>query len=389
MKTNPGGQLAPDQIVGRDQLITGLWQILEGRSIYMNDLRRIGKTQIMVKMHAQGAPNWATVKCDLGGFHTAAEFATQVYRMSDEVIGLQKKAFRRMGDLIDKLKGSEIGGIIKLPDGAVAPWKEVLRRTFADVNDAMEALGQENRIVYLWDEVPFLLDNIAKREGASVAMEVLDVLRALGQDHDRIRLLLTGSIGLHHILNTLKAEGYSNSPLNRMELVQPGPLDRDDAVSLATALLQGDGVDCADIAECAATVSDAVGGVSFYIHKLISRLPRGQTATAQSIEAILKQEITSDNNDWDLEHYRQRLKTYYGIEEPLALKVLDCLACNESLTFQAIRKELSANKKVDDERLRNLLGLLCRDHYLIRTIDNQYRFYLTLIRTWWKVSRNL
>jgi hypothetical protein len=40
MRPNPGGQLAPGNIVGRDKLIAQMWTILRGRSIYMNDLRR-------------------------------------------------------------------------------------------------------------------------------------------------------------------------------------------------------------------------------------------------------------------------------------------------------------------------------------------------------------
>ena len=44
---------------------------------------------------------------------------------------------------------------------------------------------------------------------------------------------------------------------------------------------------------------------------------------------------------------------------------------------------------VDDESLRQLLKLLCMDHYLIRTEANAYRFYLTLIRRWWCLSRSL
>ena len=389
MKSNPGGQLSPHQIIGRDALIAEMWSILEGRSIYMNDLRRIGKTQIMVKMHAQPAAGWTTVKCDLGGLHTAAEFATQAYRMSHEVLGKQQKALRRMEELIQKAKGSEIAGLVKLPDGTPAPWKEVLRRTFADIGEAMTALGSTHRMVFFWDEVPFLLDNIAKREGPAVAMEVLDVLRSLGQDHDRIRLLLTGSIGLHHILSELKQHGYNNSPLNRMELVQPGPLAEADAITLAADLLQGDGIKCDDRAECARFIADSVGCVSFYVHKLISRLPRQSAVTPQSIQTVLHREITSDNNDWDLKHYRERLTPYYGKDEPVALEVLDSLAVTDTMPFQAIRREVAACMKVDDERLRSLLGLLCRDHYLVRTEDNHYRFYLGLIRRWWRLSRSL
>jgi hypothetical protein len=389
MKTNPGGQLAPDHIVGRDLLIAEMWGILAGRSIYMNDLRRIGKTQVMVKMHAEPAADWITIKCDLGGFHTAGEFAAQAFRMSREGLGQKKKVLRRMNDLLGKAAGLEIAGLIKLPDGTTAPWKEVLRRTFADIEEEMTGLGGDSRVVFLWDEVPYLLDNIAKRESPAVAMEVLDTLRALGQDHDRIRLLLTGSIGLHHILGGLKKHGYNGSPLNRMELVQPGPLQAADATALSCSLMAGNAVACDDLEACGAVVAAAVGHVPFYIHKLISRLPRNSQATTQSIETLLDREITSDNNDWDLQHYRDRLKPYYGPEEKLALLILDAVAIGGVLSFQEIRRQVNAQAITDDEALRQILKLLCMDHYLTRTAENTYQFYLILIRRWWRLNRSL
>lgn len=394
MKTNPGGQLSPDEIVGRDDLITEMWNTLEGQSIYMNDLRRIGKTQIMVKMHAKPPPNWLTAKCDLGGVHTAAEFATQAFRMSHTALGTKNQAFRRMTGLLKNLEGLEIAGIVKLPNDEPAPWKEVLLRTFADLNDEMVALGPNHRIVLLWDEVPFLLDNIKKNrtstEGPQVAMEVLDTLRALGQDHDRVRLLLTGSIGLHHVLKSLQEDGYNGSPLNRMALIQPGPLSATDGISLAQSLLTANSVPCEDDKLCARHLAEAVGNVAFYIHKLISRMSKtGEPYTPQRIETLLEHEIISDENDWDFEHYRKRLKPYYSQDEALARQILDAVALDEPLNFGDIRKAVNAQGHVDDERLRDLLRLLCKDHYLVRTGENQYRFYLTLIRRWWRLDRNL
>jgi hypothetical protein len=268
MKANPGGQLDPSQIVGRDALIRDLWAILEGRGIYMNDLRRIGKTQILVKMHAAPPAGWHPLKRDLGGLHTAAEFAAQVYRDAAELLSPMKRTLR---GLVTVLKDVEAVGVLKLRSGEAAPWKEVLARTFRDLDAEMADLRE--RVVFLWDEVPYLLENIAKREGSAVAMEVLDALRALSQDYDRVRLVLTGSIGLHHVLRGLAGEGYNGSPLNRMEFVKPGPLEEKDARALACALLVEKGCHPATAEPCARTLAEAVGNVAFYIHRLISRLP--------------------------------------------------------------------------------------------------------------------
>src|SRR5260221_8964736 len=117
MKPNPGGQIELKAIVGRDELVNRMWDILEGRSIYMNDLRRVGKTVILHKMQAAPRDGWLAIKRDLGGCHTAGEFATQAYRDSHDVLSAKKRGLRRMGQLLGKLSGTEIAGVLKLPDG--------------------------------------------------------------------------------------------------------------------------------------------------------------------------------------------------------------------------------------------------------------------------------
>jgi len=362
----------------------------------MNDLRRIGKTQIMVKMQAEAPAGWHTVKRDLGGFHTAGEFAARTYSDAAAVLGLKKRTLRGMATMLGKVGGAEIGGVLKLPDGSPAHWKDVLFRTFADIEDEMVALekesGRRERMVFFWDEVPFLLENIAKREGAPVAMEMLDALRAFGQDHDHVRVVLTGSIGLHHLLAELQQKEYSNSPLNRMEHIQPGPLSIEDARKLAASLLIGGGFDCPELAQCAYAVADKVGHVAFYVHRLISRLPKNTTLTPDKIDECLDREIVSDeSDDWDFAHYRRRLKDHYGKNESLAVLVLDTVAIAQPQGFHDIRKVIASQLTGfnDDEGLRDLLKLLCRDHYLVRTEGGLYSFYLDLIRRWWRADRSL
>ena len=389
MKPNPGGQLNPDNIVGRDALIADMWAILDGRSIYMNDLRRVGKTMILRKMEAHPPKGWVAVKRDLGGCHTAAEFASRAYRDSAEVLSRKKRAMRRMEQLLGAAKGAEIAGVLKLPGGSPAPWKEVLTRTFTDLDEEMERAA--SHFVFLWDEVPFLLASVAKDERPTVAMEILDALRSLGQDYPRVRLVLTGSVGLHHVLTSLRGQGYLNSPLNHMERVAPGPLAPADAAELALDLLKGAGLECADPKALARTVAEAVGNVAFYIHKLVSRLPPRQAVTPALIEATLQKELAHPDNDWDLAHYRTRLPLYYGQNKPLVLLILDAVAASEApIPFEALRRQLSSQTRLaEPQRLRDLLTLLQQDHYLDRDPNGGYRFRFALIRRWWHFDRNL
>jgi hypothetical protein len=374
---------------GRDDFIAMVWAALVFKSLYMNDLRRIGKTRIIRKMHAEPPDGWLTAFSDLEGTHTAEEFAALVYKDSAAVLTGKKRVLRKMSALLGRAAGSELMGVLKLPDGQPAPWKDVLRMTFDDI---VEALGElpGTCMVFFWDEVPFMLENIATRQGKDTAMQVLDLLRELSQRHDSIRLLLTGSIGIHHVLLSLWGEGYKGSPLNHMKLIQPGPLEPEHAASFAKSEIARRGLHCAEADICAVALSDLVSHVPFYIENLAARLPLGVSLTPALMEAELETELRSDTSDWDLDYYRRRVKAVFPQHEKLVLSILDTIAGSDSaLSFQEIRQQVSARMEVDEEVLREHLKLLCMDHYLVRDDANAYRFYLPLIRRWWKINRSL
>ncbi len=379
MKANPGGQISPENIFGRDKTIAEYWRILEGQGIYVNDLRRIAASL------AARSGGWLSVKADLGRCHSAAEFATRAFKDSFSVLSGKNKTLRTMEKWFGKLGEVEVAGVLKLPgQSTAAPWKEVLERTFADLEEAMATM--DCRMVFFWDELPFMIDNIVRKEGAETAMEVLDTLRSLAQDYDRVRLFLTGSIGLHHVLASLKEGGYIGTPLNRMAHCQPGPLGQRDACDLAAALIKGEGLSCDEAPALAAHIAALTGNVAFYIHLLISRLPRGGDLTAAEVTGCLEHQLVSKAADWDLPHYRDRLPKYYGAKAKPALQVLDALASGIPLRFEEIRNALAARKKYDEEELRKLLELLCSDHYLVKGPDG-YSFYLEIVRRWWTLSR--
>jgi hypothetical protein len=60
MRTNPGGGLAPEEVIGRDALIADLWDKLERHSVMMTAERRMGRTAEYcdITIHYQGFPVW-------------------------------------------------------------------------------------------------------------------------------------------------------------------------------------------------------------------------------------------------------------------------------------------------------------------------------------------
>jgi hypothetical protein len=213
-------------------LIETLWQAVEQQSLIITAERRIGKTTVIKKMRDAPVPGWLPVYQDLERCHSAAEFAMCVYKDIHHFLSQKGKATRRAKELLSALGGTEVGGLFKLPEKTTAPWKEVLTRAVEDLIHENDPEG--TKLLFLWDEMPFMLANIRDREGEQTAMEVLDLLRALRQTHGSLRMIMTGSIGLHHVLSSLRKKNYGNSPVNDMATVDVPPLAKVDAVHLAT-----------------------------------------------------------------------------------------------------------------------------------------------------------
>jgi hypothetical protein len=80
MRANPGGVLASDEVVGRDQLIADIWRALEVQSVVLTSERRIGKTSVIRKM-ADEVPSTETLAIlrDVEGLRTPEEFVEAIY----------------------------------------------------------------------------------------------------------------------------------------------------------------------------------------------------------------------------------------------------------------------------------------------------------------------
>lgn len=387
MKANPGGQLPPSEVLGRDALISQLWDALETRSILMTAERRIGKTSIIRKMRDEGPADWVPIFQDLEKVHTAHEFANLVCEQVYEHLSKREKVMNATRRFWATVAGTEIGGVIKLPEGSEKHWKSFLTHTIED----LVAQQAPKRVVFLWDEMPYMIDSIRRNQGEETAMEVLDVLRSLRQTYPGFRMVLTGSIGLHHVLTHLKNADYKNQPVNDMEPIEVGPLAPEDAHDLASLLIQGEGLRTSDPARSARVMADAVDRVPYYIHSLVNCLRRsGRGAEPDQIHAALNEQLVNAVDPWQLAHYRQRIPQYYPGDDAAVTTVLDHLATSpEPATINELLNAVKSQFDFDRNRLVDLLKLLRRDHYVAQSVDGRYQFLFPLIRRWWVVDRGL
>ncbi|WP_426994056.1 hypothetical protein [Methylomonas sp. CM2] len=393
MKANPGGQIDLNEIIGRDRVIEQLWETLEQQSIRINAERRIGKTTVIKKLCASPNAGWVPIFQDLEQCHSAMDFAQAVYREVDAYLSARQQTARRAKDFLKAIGGTEIKGVLKLPAfNDQTPWKTLLSKS---IEDLVESQHQQNeRPLLLWDEVPLMLQSIAAREGQAAAMEVLDTLRALRQElgGQGLRMILTGSIGFHHVIDSLRQQGYANSPLNDLYAFELPVLEPNFARELAEKLIAGENIATSDAAMSAQTVAERADGFPFYIHHIVKAVKlSGQEATAEVIDKQVSKQMLDSNDPWELTHYRDRISTYYGAGfEAAVLALLDSIAVRDDTTaVNTILHELkSQGLAVDREALLKLLKAVEQDHYLAKD-EQGYQFRFPLLKRWWRLSRGL
>lgn len=390
MKANPGGQIDLTAVIGRDRLIEILWETVESQSLVITAERRIGKTTVIKKMKHEPVAGWVPVFQDLERCHSAAEFAMVVYKEIHQFLSHKGKATRRAKEWFAAIGGTEVGGLFKLPEKAGAHWKDVLTRSVEDLIHENDTAS--TKLLFLWDEMPFMLANIRDREGEQTAMEVLDLLRALRQTHCGLRMVITGSIGLHHVLSSLKDKNYGNAPVNDMAAIDVPPLDEAAAIKLATLLIEGEALTSPDKGAAAAATAREADCFPFYIHHIVRALKiRGLTATPENVARVVASQLVDANDPWELLHYRERIPIYYHDDQKVVFLILDQLASQP--TSASVSDLLAMIKGASDfdnrERLLRILSLMERDHYLKRDEDGRYCFRFPLIRRWWKINRGL
>ncbi|WP_201276306.1 hypothetical protein [Methylotetracoccus oryzae] len=240
-----------------------------------------------------------------------------------------------------------------------------------------------------------MLASICSREGETVAMEVLDTLRAFRQDQgDKgLRMVLTGSIGIHHVIRSLKGQNYANAPLNDTYSLEIQVLESASAIDLATKLLKGEAITATEPSQVAEAIAQASDGFPFYIHHIVKTLKlSGREATREAVDQIVTRQLLAPNDPWELNHYRDRIPVYYGKDhEAAVLGILDGIAVRaDPVSVSELLNELKGmGVRCNREQLIGLLRSIEQDHYLSRDDLGRFRFRFPLLQRWWKLSRGL
>ena len=388
LRVNPGGGLTPREVVGRDALIAEAWGGLARQSILLTSERRTGKTSVMQKMLAEAPGGFCPVKRSLQGISSPEEFVRGlVADVESAAPGVLKKSIgkRLRAAGVRKIATKRVA--VEFAPASEESWKHVVEEVFAALDREVDEM-----VVFLWDELPHMVSDIAAGVGPRSAREMLDVLRAAREEHADVRMVLSGSLGIHHVVDQLLTEGGMWVPTHDMLLIDVPPLSRDYAVYLATELLRNERIECEGLEEVAAMIAGEVDNLPYYVHLVVKQLLNYQRMNGAPVDPsmaaqVVAEAVTSSLDPWQLKHYLSRTPVYYREQAELANQILDIVATSaRPPSFEEIRNGLAAQgKPPEKQQLSDLLDLLCRDYYI--DLGPRYRFRRELVRRAWQARR--
>jgi len=391
LRVNPGGTLDPSQVYDRTALIARLWRTLDNQSVYLTAERRMGKTSVVNKMLAAPPEGVQVISCDLEKVGSPAQLVEELLlAISDKLPHLLRarswlsQSLKALG--IAKLTVAAIGGV-EFRQSVEPHWQSALDRVLG----SLERVHGRLVVVFL-DEVAYGLDSVARATTTADARAILDHFRAVRQAASRVRFVYTSSVGLHHVIDTLGADAGSWAPINDMAVVDVGPFSADDAVGLALSLVEGESLETADARRLADEIAAASEGVPYWVHHIVRGLRDvDRPDDPKAVEAVVRAGLEDPYDGWGFDHYVERLADYYGDDAPLVADVLDLVATSGPLDFDGLWSLLRGRREVydrDRERVRRLIDLLQKDHYLI-WVGDSVRFRFVLLARAWVVRRHL
>jgi hypothetical protein len=385
MRVRLGGNPNPNEVIGREAVIAQLWQRLEQGSVVITAERRMGKTSVIQKMNAQQPPHFIGDYQDLEKIATPDDLVRHIYNKICEVLSTQERFKQRLKNFMKDWGGEKFLSI-GLPQPKIT-WQHNLQILIKDLSAQLDS---EEIWVFFWDELPMAIENIRRECGPSEAMSVLDNFRAIRQTYNNIRMVYTGSIGLHHVISKLRDVGYSNSPINDMYKLSLPPLANEDALYLAQQLLVGENIATTNITEVSNKIVQAVNGIPFYIHHVVDLLNgKSLSVDVADIDVVITDAL-EEVNVWELGDYAERIQKYYlEGNYKLALLALDKLAFSDKLLSFTELLDLAKAEidGVDKEDFRKVLKLLEQDHYVSREVGGGYYFRFQLVKKYWQIQR--
>lgn len=383
LKREVGNWVSGDRFWGREKEVASFTQFLEeGANLLLVAPRRMGKTSLMREIARRIEQRFTCLFLDLERGSTATDAIIELSLAARPHVGLAQRvgeAFRGIGGRFTELQVDELR--IKLRDELAGDWQ-----TKGDRVLDVFAKSEHGTVIFI-DELPILVNRLLRAEGGRItpagkaaADQLTSWLRAAVQRHrDRIRFVVSGSIGLGPVLQRAGLSGT----INELTPFALDPWDWDTASGCLLALARNYELELSPpavgriLARLGCCIPHHVQ--MFFSHVYEDARRRGSlTCEAIDVDRVYVERMLGSRGHAELDHLVERLSVIIDEEEvDLALALLSEAAAQGVLTSNAARALVER-----DASRRRLLWLLEHDGYL-RAEDDGHRFVSRLLADWW------
>ena len=349
----PGNDRDPMSFVGRVHITSQARELLKhGTNLLLTDPRRMGKTFWMDYFASQEA-GFHCYSINYEGVFTIHDFLIKTTNSLIKERALPERVLTKLRTIFNNCDIEFSPGFLTLKPfhHQTSPHALLTSVLTALDNDEDDAIP-----VVMMDEIPLAIKNIANREGASAAEELLQTLQALRQNTRHVRWIVTGSIGFHHVLREINT---THGVLNDLTPVSLGPLADKEAEELASCLLLG--IEQPLIESVVNELIEVSGGIPFLLHTVAAKLghQHGNVVKPSDVRECFEDLVDSpDDLNW-FKHNRGRITQNYGTRARIANEIL-------RKTLSETNMWVTTDSLVPDDKAADTLEDLVNDHYLER-----------------------
>jgi hypothetical protein len=383
----------PDELYGRQELIDHLWRQIEGNNVLLLGPRRFGKTGVMGHVLDRPKHGYLPFYLDLEDVDSPVEFSWRLTKallsqnrlrsVLQTVRGLPAVVTNWAKETFDEAEFE--GAKVKFKESISESWRETARKLVVELEKA------DPTLIFVFDELPAMLENVARKHGDDEARNFLAWFRTIRLERKdklrRHRFIVGGSIGIDVILRRLDAD----DKLNDFERLAVEPISDEEALRLAAELAES--LDVAMSDELGEGLLELIGSnVPYFIHLFFSQLGQLPAAkrrplTRETLEAVYEQRVVGPTCKHYFDHYRSRLSRYGKLRQRRALAILGAVAAQGKVSASALFDVYAKPSKRDtsEHDFNELMAdLECEWYLMLDTRTNEYYFMVNVMRDWWQ-----
>jgi len=353
-------------------------EIKKGNHVLVAAPRRVGKTSVMEYLKSNCDENWMCVMENIQSISSENELYKRMYELILSCLNTNKQLWNKLGDKFREINLEEVGmeGKLKFGDKKQLDYK-------AEIDNLIPQLPKEIKLVIFLDELPEVLHQLNKANKKAEANSLLKNLRRWrqGEEFNLLCLVVTGSIGLHHIVADITGRVTDNNDYGRVSFKPFNYKQAFDFIDFVT-----DSATVKYSADLKLYLLDKIQyKIPYFINLILTEVDKKAftlndvNITNDSIDDAFEKVILENENfkDW-----KKRLFEYFEISNAkfmndILIEIAHLGVMNKRKIYDLSRKR----NKVDS--YMELVKILVNDGYVVEQ-EHGYVFLSPFLATFWK-----